>query len=338
MVGVRTLIAVGAAALISSAAAAADMPMPQAPQIPMQPIPLIVQQPLGGWYLRGDVGIGVQSFSEFDFTQTNSTFVWPSSWTIVQKDIQDTTIFGLGAGYEFNNWLRFDVTGEYRTRAAVKATGGYTNSCAGGGTCFDINTANYSAAVFLANVYFDVGTWWCLTPFVGFGIGGAYNTISAMQDNGINSDGTNGFGYAASDASAFNFAWDVTLGLSYAINNNLRIDFSWRYLNLGSPQSAIVQCQNTPACPSAFYTFKDMTSQDFRIGFRWLLQADTASSVFAPQPAFAPQAIYAPQPLYTPAPQYVPQPQFVPQPQYIPQPQYMPVPPPAPQPPLQSRG
>ena len=95
MVGVRTFIAVGAAALISSAAAAADMPMPQAPQIPMQPIPLIVQQPLGGWYLRGDVGIGVQSFSEFDFTQTNSAFVWPSSWTIVQKDIQDTTIFGL---------------------------------------------------------------------------------------------------------------------------------------------------------------------------------------------------------------------------------------------------
>jgi opacity protein-like surface antigen len=64
---------------------------------------------VGGWYLRGDIGVGVQSFSEFDFTQTNAAFVWPSSWTIVQQDIQDTTIFGLGIGYEFNNWLRVDV-------------------------------------------------------------------------------------------------------------------------------------------------------------------------------------------------------------------------------------
>jgi opacity protein-like surface antigen len=341
MVGVRTLLAAGAAALICSAASAADMPIPQVPQIPMQPIPLIVQQPLGGWYLRGDIGVGVQSFSEFNFTQTNLTFVWPSSWMIVQKDIQDTTIFGLGVGYEFNSWLRFDVTGEYRTRAEVKATGSYTNFCAGGGTCFDVNTANYSAAVFLANIYVDLGTWWCLTPFVGFGVGGAYNTISGMQDNGINSDGTNGFGFAASDNSSFSLAWDVTLGLSYSVNNNLKIDFSWRYLNLGSPQSPIVQCQNTTSCPSAFYTFKDMTSQDFRIGLRWMLQADSAPAVFAPQPMFAPQPVYAPQQIYAPQPVYTPQPLYTPSPQFMPQPQYVPVPQPQympAQPPLQSRG
>ena len=344
MVGVRTFIAAGAVALISSAAGAADMPMPQVPQIPMQPIPLIVQQPLGGWYLRGDIGVGVQSFSEFNFTQTNSAFVWPSSWTIVQQDIQDTTIFGLGVGYEFNSWLRFDVTGEYRTKAEVKATGSYTQSCGVGGTCFDVNTANYSAAVFLANVYLDLGTWWCLTPFVGAGVGGAYNMISGMQDNGIISNGTVGFGYTANDNSSFNLAWDVTLGLSYAVNNNLKIDFSWRYLSLGSPQSAIVQCQNTSSCPGAFYTFKDMTSQDFRIGLRWMLQVDSAPAVFGPQPmfasqpAYAPQPIYAPQPAYTPQPLYTPSPQFMPQPQYVPQPQYAPVPTPPPQPPLQSRG
>src|SRR5271155_2361719 len=29
----------------------------------------------------------------------------------------------MGVGYEWNSWLRFDVTGEYRTKAAFKATG-----------------------------------------------------------------------------------------------------------------------------------------------------------------------------------------------------------------------
>ena len=37
------------------------------------------------------------------------------------------SIFGGGIGYEFNNWLRFDVTGEYRTKAEFKAIGSYTN-------------------------------------------------------------------------------------------------------------------------------------------------------------------------------------------------------------------
>ena len=326
MVGVKSFIAAGAAAFIGTAAFAADMPLPPPPQIPLQ-IPMIVEQPVGGWYLRGDIGVGVQSFSEFDFTQTNAAFVWPSSWTIVQQDIQDTTIFGLGIGYEFNNWFRMDFTGEYRTKAAFKVTGSYSGaSCSGGGICFDVNTGNYSAEVFMVNAYVDLGTWWCLTPYIGGGIGGAYNTVSGMQDNGIiGTTGGVGFGYAANNASNFNFAWNVQVGLTYNVNNNFKIDFNFRYLNLGSPISGIVECQNvTSGCPAAFYTFKDMTSEDFRIGFRWLLQPDGSvgvMSMMAPQPVYAPQPMYAPQ-QYAPAPQYAPVPQYAP----------------APQPPLPSRG
>ncbi len=39
---------------------------------------------MSGWYLRGDIGVGVQTYSQFNFTQTNSAFVWPSTWQIVQ--------------------------------------------------------------------------------------------------------------------------------------------------------------------------------------------------------------------------------------------------------------
>jgi opacity protein-like surface antigen len=324
MVRVTSLFAAAAAAIVATAASAADMPMPP-PQMPIQPIPMVVAQPMGSWYLRGDVGLGVLNFSSFDHSQTNSTFVWPASWTIVQQSIQDTTIFGVGLGYQFNNWLRFDVTGEYRTKAGFRTTGSYTNFCAGGGTCFDVNTGNYSAEVFMANVYFDLGTWWCLTPFVGAGIGGAYNTISGIQDAGINSDGTAGFGYSFNDNSSLSLAWNVQAGVTYNVNNNLKIDLSWRYLGLGSPISAVVQCQNTAACPGAFYTFRDMSSQDFRIGFRWIFQPDGGFGVLG-QPVLGQPVMAAP---VQAAPQYVP----VPPPTYVPQPQYMPM-----QPPLSSRG
>jgi opacity protein-like surface antigen len=329
MVSVKSFFAAAAAAAVSTTAYAADMPLPPPPQIQYQPVQ-VIEAPIGRWYLRGDIGVGVQSFSEFDHSQTNPAFGWPPSWTIVQQDIQDTSIFGFGVGYEMNNWLRFDVTGEYRTKAAFKVTGSYTDSssCAGF-TCFDVNSGNFSSAVFLANAYVDLGTWWCLTPFIGVGIGGARNTISGIQDNGIiGSNGSVGFGYSNGDNSAWNLAWDVQAGLTYNVNNNLKIDLSWRYLNLGSPMSAVVNCQNTSPCPGAFYTFKDMTSQDFRIGFRWMLQPEVGVGVMSmAQPVFAPQQQYlpAPQPQYMPAPQ----PQYVP----APQPQYAPM-----QPPLSSRG
>jgi opacity protein-like surface antigen len=150
-----------------------------------------------------------------------------------------------------------------------KATGSYTNFCGGGGVCFDVNSGNLSSSVFMANAYVDLGTWWCITPFIGAGVGGAYNAISGIQDNGIISNGTVGFGHG-SDNSAWSLAWNVQAGLTYNVNDNLKIDFSWRYLNLGSPQTAVVACQNTASCPGAFYTLHDTSSQDFRVGLRWL--------------------------------------------------------------------
>jgi opacity protein-like surface antigen len=321
MVSVKTLIGSAAAVMVSTAAFAADLGPPPA----MQYQPQAQVLPQSGWYLRGDVGVGVQSLSSFDLGPPSAV---PADWRIDQRDIQDATIFGMGAGYVFNNWLRFDVTGEYRTKAGFSAIGSYNhNTCNVNGvigTCFDSFTGNFSAAVFMANAYVDLGTWWCLTPFIGAGVGGAFNNISSVQDLGIIAGGTTGFGLTSHDNSMWTLAWDVTAGLTYNVNDNLKVDFSWRFLNMGSPQTAVVFCQNTAACPGAFYTLRDLTSQDFRIGLRWMFQPGALFGVAAVgAPVFA-------------APQYV-QPQYapVPPPQYVPapQPQYAPY-----QPPLSSRG
>ena len=250
--------------------------------------------------------------------------MWPPSWQIVQKDIQDTAIFGFGVGYEWNSWLRFDVTGEYRTKAMFKATGSYTDFCPataiGTGTCFDVNTGQpvvgslfgqrlyRSRHLVVHHAVHRCRRW--RRP----------QQITGVQDNGIISNGTVGFGYTLSDSAQWNLAWDVQAGLTYNVNDNFKVDFSWRYLNLGSPQTAVVQCQNTASCPGAFYTLRDTTSQDFRVGLRWVFPAGGFGLASFAQPAFA-----APQPQYVPAPP----------PQYVPAPpqQYMPM-----QPPVSSRG
>jgi opacity protein-like surface antigen len=273
MVSVRFLTSVAAASMLATTAYAADMMIPPPPPIAYQPPPMVAPVS-SGWYLRGDVGVGVQNFGDFPHTQTNAAFVWPPSWAIVQKDVQDATIVGFGVGYEWNNWFRTDVTAEYRTKAMFKATGRYTDFCAGGGICFDVTEGNVASAVFMANAYLDLGTWWCITPYVGAGLGGAYSRITGVQDLGINSNGTVGFGLTQNDANTSSFAWNAQAGLTYNVSNNFKVDFNARYLHLGSPATAEVFCQNTPTCPGATYNLNNFNSWDFRVGLRWMLQPD----------------------------------------------------------------
>ena len=287
MGSLKSFVLAGAAALaIIPGAFAADLGPLAPPMLP--PVQASVEE-FSGWYLRGDVGVGRQTFSDFAHTQTNATFVWPASWRIEQKDIKDTAFVGFGVGYQWNSWLRTDVTAEYRASTKGKAIGSYTEFCPGG-RCFDVYDFDHQSSVFLVNAYVDLGTWWCLTPFVGVGAGGARHEISSIHDVGFVADGTTGFGLpdiGKDNHVIWDFAWAVHAGLGYNVSNNLKLEIAYRYLNMGSPDTAVVNC-NSFGCqgagPRAFYTLTDLTSHDFKIGMRWLLN----------EPAPAPQPIYAP--------------------------------------------
>ena len=281
MVSVKIFASAAAIGLLSTAALAADLPPPYQPP-PVAYAPVAAPAVASGWYLRGDVGIGGQSFGTFDHSQTNPNFVWPASWTIVQKDMQNTAIFGGGIGYEWNSWFRTDFTAEYRTKAGFRATGRFFEFCAGGFSCFDVTDGNVQSSVFMANAYIDLGTWWCLTPYVGAGFGTAYNRITGVQDLGLNPVGAPGFGFTTNDSAKWDFAWNAQAGLTYNVTNNFKVDLSARYLHLGSPETATVFCQNTASCPGASFTLTNMNAWDFRLGVRWMLQPD--APVMAPAP------------------------------------------------------
>jgi len=282
----KVALFVGAAMAVAvNAAGAADLPpIMQRPMMPVQ------VEEFGGWYLRGDVGVGIQKFSDFAFTQTNaaSGAVWPADWRIDQRDIKDTFFVGGGIGYQWNSWLRFDATAEYRADVLFRAVGSYTNFPNPAlGRAFDVYTGDHSAAVFLANAYVDLGTWWCLTPFVGGGVGAAYHRISNLQDIGVNADGlgASAFGYANADHTQWNLAWALHAGVAYNVSQNFKVQLAYRYLNMGSVDTAEVLCGaggcGTGAGPRAFYTLTNFTSQDIMLGMRWMITPET-------QPAYAP--------------------------------------------------
>ena len=192
----------------------------------------------GGWYLRGDVGVGSRHFNDFAHHQTNSAFVWPASWRIDQKDIADTAFVGFGVGYAWNNWLRFDVTGEYRAEAKVQGDRQLHRVLPGRPLLRRLRRQSFGW-VFLANAYIDLGTWWCLTPFIGAGVGWRRYTSQRLHRCRLSSP-------TAAPASAsprrefskWNMAWAVHAGLAYNVTNNFKVEFAYRYLNMGTLDTA----------------------------------------------------------------------------------------------------
>jgi opacity protein-like surface antigen len=277
----------GAAALLSTAVNAADFP----PAMPA-PMPQLVRAPPppdpSGFYLRGDIGIGNQNFTGFPHFPTNESFVWPESWRIDQKEMKSAPFIGFGIGYSWNNWLRIDVTGEYRSRVPFKVLGSYTEFCPGG-RCFDAYDGNHDAWVGLVNAYLDLGTWWCVTPFIGVGIGGAYHTVYSHTDVGyVTGPGTTGFGYAEKDFSKLNMAWAFHAGLGYEVTSRFKVELAYRYLNLGDVQTSTINCSGASCSgsgPRAYYNLESFTSHDFKIGMRWMLQPEpVVQPTYAPPP------------------------------------------------------
>ena len=81
----------------------------------------------------------------------------------------------------------------------------------------------------LVNLYADLGTWWCITPFIGVGVGGVKTTISSFVDTNT---ATNGVAFAR-DESKFNFAYALHAGLGYKVSNSLTMELAYRYVHLG---------------------------------------------------------------------------------------------------------
>jgi opacity protein-like surface antigen len=196
--------------------------------------------------------------------------------TPVGQGWNSSMLAGLGVGYKFNDWLRADVTGEYRGAASFHGSDNTSFSLGGGarGVGTDNYTASKSELLFLANAYVDLGTWWCITPYVGAGIGTSRVTISGFRDDGIALvPGSTVSTAYADDASKWNFAWALHAGLSYNVSKSMAIDFGYRYTDLGNGTTGATRAFDGSFSNGGPFTFNHITSHDFKLGIRWMLES-----------------------------------------------------------------
>lgn len=286
MGSLKTLAYAGAVAMVTATAAgsafAADLAPPPAPL--MAPPPPPVMESMGGLYLRGDVGVGHMNESTARSKITAPNYVVPDL-RYDRQSFDSVAFAGAGVGYQVNSFVRFDVTGEYRTSSKYSGLLSYRddfNTGCFGGRCYDTYSGSIRSMVFLANGYLDIGTWRGITPFVGAGIGVANHRVSGITDIGYP---TLGYGFAK-DKNTSKLAWALMAGLGFEVTRNLKMEVAYRYLNMGTAESGVIGC-NFAACANEVQRYK-LQSHDVKVGFRYLLNDDAPVSAPIAMPAYAP--------------------------------------------------
>ncbi|HZS64338.1 MAG TPA: outer membrane beta-barrel protein [Xanthobacteraceae bacterium] len=246
-------------------------------------VPLCAEEEFGKWYLRGDIGMTNQWVDHLDNVLYAGNSIDSHGYNFTSSPL-----FGAGIGFEVNDWLRFDLTGEYRGKAEFNGLDIVNASFT------DEYTAKKSELLFLLNGYVDLGTWWCITPFVGAGVGFDRVTIGSFLD--VNTP-NNGVAFGAT-ASQWNFAWAVQAGVAYQVTPNWTAEFSYRFVSLGDGITGDLTAYDGTNDVNNPMHFKGLYSNDFKLGLRW-----TCCESEAPPPP-PPPMVYQP-PVYAPPPPIV---------------------------------
>jgi opacity protein-like surface antigen len=240
--GLLRISVIGGAVLSVSAAGAlaADMPGDRtlAPPASMQSSRYSepASEPFAGWYLRGDVGYRWLKNSGADAA---TGFAAPST-----SKFNDNFVAGVGGGLK-SGWLRTDLTIDFMLPTR------YTGQVVTPGD----TTAKVSATTFLLNGYFDLGSWYRITPYIGVGAGTANMRISNYTSTASPPFSSN------TARSQWNFAWAGMAGMAYAISPNMMVDLGYRYLSLGDVM--------TGSDAFGSMKLKNITAHEVRVGLRW---------------------------------------------------------------------
>jgi opacity protein-like surface antigen len=246
-------------ALVVCAGAVTAIPTANAADIP-PPIPPIVFK---GWYLRGDIGYSNQQVDSL----FNALYATTLSVDNQFKEFTGAPFLDFGIGYRWNSWLRFDITGEYRSKSEFNGADVYVP--AGGPPSLpDTYFGKKSEWLALANMYIDLGTWHGITPFVGGGLGAANVRFGAFSDIGIGVGGDPAIAYAGAH-DEWNFAWALYAGLGVEVTDAFTVEVAYRYLDLGDGETGDLIASDGTNTINNPMVFNDITSHDIRLGFRY---------------------------------------------------------------------
>lgn len=127
---------------------------------------------------------------------------------------------GIGYGFDFAEGIRLEANILYLPASS------YTLSKADGSKV-EFKIAHLAGII---NSYFTLNNFENINPFVYFGLGMVHNRLSKMN----HLDQSGNLINTQVKKNKKQLAWNIGLGATYDINNRLKLDLGYRYLELGS--------------------------------------------------------------------------------------------------------
>jgi opacity protein-like surface antigen len=138
------------------------------------------------------------------------------------KKAKESFLYGLGAGFDFNEKVRVDasLTRMEKFKFNHMIDGSKTQQ-------------NIHSTQFMINGYYDIANVKNFVPYVGAGLGVAYNEAKTYKI--IDSDGEALVTLRGKNKT--NFAYNVGAGLAYKLSKNFAIDLGYKFYDLGKIQT-----------------------------------------------------------------------------------------------------
>lgn len=228
------------------------------------PMPEMVRSATGNCYFRADVGYSAASDAGLNWAQTD-----PVTGDYVTSDVAtlnfDNGAFGevgVGCG-SGSRGLRGEVVLGYHGKRELDGEPSTAWYAPGGGGAPEQDPlhTDVTSYTMMLNAYKDLGNYGGFTPYLGAGIGMAYNKTGDVYFTGnpalVNRiEGDN----------ELSFAWSLMAGVGYQISDRTIIDFGYRYSDLGEAQSGRVDSANFV---NPRVEIDDLTAHEFKVGLRY---------------------------------------------------------------------
>lgn len=194
----------------------------------------------GNCYLRGDSGYSFSSDPSVDY-----------NGSVTNTDLDGSHFLELGIGCGFARKFRGELVVGYHAEKDLSG-----NLPASPTNTLHSDVTSYTAMV---NVYYDIGRWGRFTPYLGAGVGFAYNTIGDTFDT--TNPQTIQFGN-----EEMSLAWSVTAGFGYKLTSRTTLDLAYRYIDLGSVKSMRHDSANVV---NPYVNVQDLSAHEIKAGLRY---------------------------------------------------------------------
>lgn len=176
-------------------------------------------------------------------------------------DKDDDFGFGLAFGNDFSFSTAYPVRleAEYIYHGESKFSKGPDIVPVNGVMRHASQSFKITAHTLMVNGFYDINIDSVITPYVGGGLGLAY-LKSDYSSSVVNGTGVN----VRTSNNDWSFAWNIGGGISYALDNQMSLDFGYRYFDLGNAEPGSVHTTDYSGSPKV-----DLTAHEFSVGLRF---------------------------------------------------------------------